>query len=367
VAEVPINPAVLAWALTESGAELDDVASDIGVDSAEFRAWLSGERYPGLTQLRALGKRLHRQTAVFLLPKPPHQPSRHVQFRHPIGAKRGRPLTETERRFLRRATRIQEAERWLAAELERDDPTLPEARTTNDAESVAALWRDRLGVSIDAQTRCSSASAAFDMWRNAVEAVGVTVLQLSMGSDSCRGFSLSDERAPLIAVNTAWTDEARIFTLFHEFGHLLTRTDSACAAAPMEAHGDALERWCEAFAAALLIPRDALASTGRVVHLKTAAALARRLKVSLRATAIRLIELKKAAWSLYDQIPPASDAKRGGGGGTGRNRREIRQDEFGHRTTEIFVTAVQRDIITTSQAIDYLDIPSAEFVRLTTT
>jgi Zn-dependent peptidase ImmA (M78 family) len=129
--------------------------------------------------------------------------------------------------------------------------------------------------------------------------------------------------------------------------------------------GDSIERWCEEFAAALLIPRDALFGVGRVTRLATLSDLARRLKVSLRATAIRLIELGKASWSLYDDIPPTSDSKRKGGGGTGRTRREIREDEFGSRTTEIFVSAVRREVITESQALDYLDIPSSEFERLT--
>ena len=73
----------------------------------------------------------------------------------------------------------------------------------------------------------------------------------------------------------------------------------------------------------------------------------------------------RATWTLYREIPPASDAKRqGGGGGTGRNRVEIRVDELGRRGTEIFVTAVERDVITESQAIDYLDVPVADFERL---
>ena len=63
-------------------------------------------------------------------------------------------------------------------------------------------------------------------------------------------------------------------------------------------------------------------------------------------------------------IPSISDSNKKGGGGTGRNRREIREDEFGRRTTEMFVTAVRRDIMSASQALDYLDIPSSEFERL---
>ena len=242
---------------------------------------------------------------------------------------------------------------------------MPQVSIGANAASIANAWRERLGVAIEAQLAWRSASVAFDAWRSAVEALGITAVQFPMGSKACRGFSLWDDSAPLIAVNTAWTDEARSFTLFHEFGHLLTRTDSACASAPATVDaGDSTERWCEAFAAAVLIPASALVSVRRVDTLAPLSALARRFKTSLRATALRLIELEKASWSLYDLIPPVADSKKGGGGGTGRNRREIREDEFGRRTTEMFVSAVKRDIMSESQALDYLDIPSSEFERL---
>lgn len=210
---------------------------------------------------------------------------------------------------------------------------------------------------------------AFESWRSELEHVGVTVVQCAMGTTACRGFSMWDERSPLVAVNTAWSDEARIFTLFHELGHLLTRTDSACGPDHIAPHaGDPTERWCEAFAAAVLIPAAALSDVSKVDSVSVVSREARRMKVSLCAMALRLISLRKASWPLYQSIPPAADAKRrGGAGGTGRNRAEIRADEFGRRTTELFVAAVQRDVISRSQALDYLDIPSGAFERLAAT
>ena len=363
--EVPIVPALLKWAILESGFSLAEVAAGARVDEDAIQSWLTGAARPSVTELRHLAKKLHRQVAVFLLPSPPPTEQPQVQFRHPIGAKRSRALTPDERRFLRRAKRLQDTEAWLVTELERESPELSQMLVTESQEIVAKAWRDRLGVSVETQRAWRSASVAFDAWRAAVEETGVTVVQFSMGSDACRGFSLWDERAPLVAVNTAWTDEARSFTLFHELGHLITRTNSACEAAPMTAgSGDITERWCEEFAAAVLIPREALFGVGRVTKLATLSALARRLSVSLRATAIRLIGIDKASWSLYADIPSIADSKKGGGGGSGRSRREVREDEFGARTTDVFVSAVRREIITESQALDYLDIPSSDFERM---
>ena len=363
---VPITPAVLDWAIQESGFSRAEVAGSAGADEAQLERWLREEDQPSLTAMREVARKLHRQLAVFLLPAPPKAEGIDVSFRHPIGSKFQRALTPGERRFLRRARRLQETESWLVSQLEWDRPALERVSIDNNPEEVAIRWRSRMAVTIKAQKLWKTPSLAFESWRSGLERAGVTVVQFSMGSDACRGFSIWDERSPLVAVNTAWQDEARIFTLFHEVGHLLTRTDSACATAPVAPHaGDPTERWCEAFAAALLIPSGALSDVSKVDSLSVLSREARRMKVSLRAMALRLIALRKASWPLYQSIPPAADAKRrGGAGGTGRNRAEMRADEFGRRTTDLFVAAVQRDVISRSQALDYLDIPSSAFERL---
>ena len=195
----------------------------------------------------------------------------------------------------------------------------------------------------------------------------------ALGKDSCNGFSLWHELAPVIAVSSAWREEARIFTLFHELGHLITRSNSACIERRVHARPkDPVERWCELFAASVLLPRTAVerflgpdATRGRVTDLQVASGLATRARISLRAATIRLIELGFADWELYDEIPPLADKKpEGGGGGTGRNRLVIREDEFGARGTRLFVEGVQKDVISRSQAVSYLDIPDEAFDHL---
>ena len=274
--EAPITPAVLEWAIAESGLSIADLALGVGVDENEVRRWISKESRPGITELKHVAGKLHRQVAVFLLPRPPTSQRLQVQFRHPVGAQRRRELNAEERRFLRRAKRLQDAQAWLVSELEREPPDIAQSSLAASASSVAAAWRLRLGVSVETQLAWRSASIAFDAWRDIVETAGITVVQFSMGTESCRGFSLWDDSSPLIAVNTAWIDEARSFTLFHEFGHLLTRTDSACASAPITQAGDAIERWCEAFAAAVLIPAEALSAVRRIDSLAGLSSIARR-------------------------------------------------------------------------------------------
>jgi Zn-dependent peptidase ImmA (M78 family) len=48
----------------------------------------------------------------------------------------------------------------------------------------------------------------------------------------CRGFSLQDTYAPVIAANSASTTEARIFWMMHEYAHLARGAPSFCARVP---------------------------------------------------------------------------------------------------------------------------------------
>jgi len=260
---------------------------------------------------------------------------------------------------------------WIAGELALDPPKTPIGSIADDPARLAIQTREVLGVTASQQMAWPSSKIAFDEWRGALERTGHIVLLFSIGKTSCRGFSIWDARVPVIAVNTAWNEEARIYTLFHEFGHLITRTNSACVESLRASdQGDPTERWCERFAAEVLMPRSAVEGAlrqnnwthgTRIANLETAAAIAKRFKVSLRAAVIRLITIGAATWELYDQIPVAADKKPEGGGGTGRTRTEVREDQFGHRVAAMLVEAVEKDVISRSQAVDFLDIPDAAF------
>lgn len=72
-----------------------------------------------------------------------------------------------------------------------------------------------------------------------------------------------------------------------------------------------------------------------------------------------------ASWELYRQLPPAGDAKRRGGGANGgRDRQEIQEDSLGGRTTDLFRRALDADVVTRSEALNYLDVPEAVLDQL---
>jgi Zn-dependent peptidase ImmA (M78 family) len=367
---IPVTPSDLKWAIKESGYSADEVATTLGNAPSELTAWQSGGEQPTLTEFRKLAQALKRTPATFLLPSPPAGLSYAVQLRRPPGSKRKSP-NAAEKRYLREASRLQEATKWVARELGEKVQPLPRHSLTKDAEQVAQSIGERFFPRIqNLRPGWTTTAQAFDSWRSAVEALGILVLLFPMGKDSAQGFALWDEQTPAIAINTQWNDAARIFTLFHEFGHLLTRTDSVClerVGAHFPKPTDRTERWCERFAAAIVIPWNDLRGFLRsrfgwmpdqtIEDLAVPRAVAAAFKVSVRAATIRLIERDIATWDLYSQIPPYADDKRkGGGGGTGRDRREIREDQYGARATDLFVRGLDRGVLGRADVLDYLDI-----------
>ncbi len=368
---VPITPAVLSWAISESGYSPVQLAERLHVPLETLQAWQERRALPTLTQFKRLATILRRPSATFLLPEPPPHIRPQVQFRHPPKGPR-EALNPTELRYLRDASRLQRALAWLLPQLGWPPGEIPKVEIGFPAEQVAAATRQRLGVDVQRQQRWTSAAEALREWRASLQDAGVLVFLLPLGRQSCTGFSLWDDQAPLIAVNTWWNTQARIFTLFHEYGHLLTRTNSACVDGRRGPHGgDLAERWCDQFAGSVLLPWDAVAeylrgilgwSPGKVItDLKVAGRIAREFKVSLRAATLTLISHQAATWDLYEEIPPVSDEKIGGGGGEGgRERHQIRRDAYGDHTISLFLAAVDQDLLGRTEASGYLDIADSD-------
>lgn len=364
---VPATPSVVAWAIHESGFTIPKLAIILGLPEQVIEGWTHGQ-HPELAAFRRFAAVVERPLAAFLLPEPPSGSLPPVKFRHSRSTA-GRELNPEERRRIREAARLQGIMSWLAAEMEMRGPEVLSYTTKDDPEIVARAIRAQTGISLETQLSWSSGTEALRAWRASVEGCGVSVFMVPMGEESCRGFSVWDDRAPLIAVNTAWMTEARIFTLFHEYAHLVTRTNSVCVEdAPLGSSiaGDKTERWCERVAAAVLIPSEGLDTVladlrgpDRKTDFVAVTRVASRLRVSRRAAALRLIETGQAPWSLFKSLPSHADLRLGGGGGHGRTRETIRRQQFGNRTIRMFSEALERDVLGPADIVDYLGV-SAE-------
>ena len=376
--EVPITPSVLRWAIAESGYEPEEIAALIRVEPERVDAWLGGRERPKLTELKRLASKLRRPTATFLLPRPPATARPRVQFRRPGDAERS-DMIPVELRYLREAARVQRTLTWALAELDAPPPRLPRLSLDQEPAAAAARACAVLGVTPDARRRWRDVYAARRGWRHALEGSGVLVFLFGLGKEGVRGFSLWDERAPLIAANTAWNPEAQVFSLLHEYGHLLTRSNSACLERGLRGRlarpTDQAERWCERFAACVLLPWDQVEAFmisnlswrrgQRISDLDQARAVARQFKVSVTATVLRLIEERAATWDLFAAIPREWDEREASTGPRrGRRRAEIREATYGPRAARIFINAMDQDLFSRSEVLNFLRVSDDELSEL---
>jgi Zn-dependent peptidase ImmA (M78 family) len=271
------------------------------------------------------------------------------------------------RRLQRIASWVQQQSGHVAAELRQD--------VADDPSEAASAWRSTLGVDAAEQLAWSNHAAAFSSWRAALERSGVAVVQYPLGGDGIRGFSLPDRHLPIIGVNTAYNVAARVYTVFHELGHLATRTSSACVGfVPAGTSADPIEGWCERFAAALLLPESdvrewlaARADSG-VPSVSTVRALAAAFKVSGRAGALRLIGLGVAPSSLYRQVENRfvrlDHDDRLHGGGPGKRTPHLRLHRLGRLIPATLWEAADRELISRRDVLADLRISTGDLEEI---
>lgn len=344
----PITADVLAWAVEEDGRTIDEIAATVDVDVDELSGWVHGLGSPTRGQLTRLAGELHRPRALFFLPTPPRATSLPTNFRHAPGDT-GRSVGAGSRLLIRRARRVQALVSWVLQDSDEPPSDLPLIPPTGPPAAAAAEQvRDWLGLTVEAQRSWRDEYQALREWRGALEARGLLVFQFEIPNGDLRGFSAWDDWAPLVVMSsTAQRPAPRIFTMAHELAHLVTRTDAACLdwIAPTLQDVTA-ERWCEAFAAALLLPGDAVRAVippevtagDRIAELAEVRLLMSRFRVSARASALRLIDMGLASQALYAAtvstfVPRGSAAAPSGGGGTPRPQLRLRQYGPGAITT----------------------------------
>lgn len=364
---VPINGYVLAWAMEQAGVDDVQLAERCKTSPDVVKDWREGKSQPTKTQFRGLVTRLRRPSSIYFLADPPENDPVIRAFRSPPGAKTGRELIDEELRAIQTAERVQKVARWVR-ERRKDEPVaIPLiSPTTKFGPALAQAHRFLEWRAADQLAAETNAEAA-RLLRQRLEAVGILVLQFPMTRKGCRGFSLHDPLAPVIAVNSAYTTAARVFTYMHEYAHVARGLGSICSREP----DSKLERRCENFAAAFLMPRaaferyvDDVVGDEAISSTRDVARIAKRFKVSLRATALRLERLDRAAPGLYSRVDKDADFKGGPGFSQDNTMPARRLREWGAGYVELLLDAERRGLLARTDVLEYMSVSNGELSDL---
>lgn len=312
MSRIAVNPALIPWARERAGAEVLALSRRF----PKIEQWERGEVQPTLRQIEAFARAVHVPIGYLFLPEPPQEALPVPDFRTVADQQVTRPSPD----LLDTLYLCQQRQDWF-----RDYARLHglpkldfvgSVRPGSDVVRTAEAIRRTLGVAVAERAQLPTWTEALKQLIAKAEEAGVLVMASSIvGSNShrkldvaeFRGFALADDLAPLVFINAADSKAAQMFTLAHELAHLWAGESGVSNAEAGRIPREASERWCNAVAAELLMPLDAVraelrphAPVGEEVQ-----RLARVFKVSSLVVLRRLFDLghidRHELWSLYEE------------------------------------------------------------------
>ena len=253
-----VEPAVLVHARVSLGwTDVDKAAAELGISTADLKAIEAGRKVPKISVLKKMASKYKRSLTYLLLDEVPKEKPMPTDHRT-VGSKPLGSLLTKDIIAVRQARSLamSHAELRSAMDLKASSFEL-HAHLKEDASEWGRRIRKLIGLEHLNDEEIKS-KQALEMAVDAVSALGVLVLRLNLDQEGLRGFSLLDESVPVIVIRKSSKDvfSIKLFTLFHELGHVLLRHGGMCDL--KEGNTQSHERWCNAFAAEALFPKEEL-------------------------------------------------------------------------------------------------------------
>lgn len=359
-----INPKRIQWCLDDARVSLRQLAADVGVSYETLQQVM--ERKTGLTfnQLKKIGNYFGR-TALFFLEEGPVNESmvRSKEFRTILNQKA--EVSSAIKKIIRIAEWQREVFVDLVDEIgaEEEFKFSPPKLKGGDAKIAAARARSWLRI---------SNQSSFSEYRDALERRGILVFRTNgyagkwqiPKESSVLGFSLYDDRYPLIVVKKQGIEARQTFTMAHELGHLLLHKSSMIDDEHDLHSRKGKEAAANKFAGYFLVPDEFLLGIydedrPRNVSEYDIWLSGPRSKwgVSTEVILLRLVEagrLDRAAYAAYRAWLQSQKFGEKDGGSRGYRHREPRHI-LGDRYVRVVFEALDRNKISLAKASKYLD------------
>lgn len=307
-----IKHELLAWARNRAKISLDDAAKAAKVGPETLVGWETGAGAPTVSQLRDLAGKYHFPLAVFYLPKPPTDFAPLRDFRRLPNAN-DRTISAELALHIREAHQRRELALELHDELgESVRPFRLRATLGDSPEAVGEEIRKFFGVTDADQRKAARENHAFDFWRRKFEEKHILVFVVGgphhiVDTKEMRGFAIARNEIPVIVVNGRDNSQGgRCYTLLHELAHVLLGESALTNGDGGTTEEQRIERFCDAVAAAALMPRDLMLSFAQVKPAgergwndEELLTMANTIGVSREAFLLRLVTLRRASWDFY--------------------------------------------------------------------
>ncbi len=262
-----VNPSILRWARKTAGLTPEEAVQKLDINDARgvtasdrLAALESGDEHPTRAILVKMAKHYRRPLLTFYLQDVPSRGDRGEDFRtlpEPVGQTEA-GLVDAVVRDIRARQALVRASLEAAGEAQRLAFIGSMTRDDGVAAIVDSIQRT-LGFDREVFRGKTQLQGSFAYLRALTEAVGIFVILVdNLGSwhttisvETFRGFALSDDIAPFVAVNANDSPGAWSFTLVHELAHLWIGATGVSGGTAERA----IEKFCNDVAGEFLLPR----------------------------------------------------------------------------------------------------------------
>ncbi len=371
---------LLRWARESAGYSTREVAAFLRRTEDGIVDWEEGRGRPRYKTLERLATKYKRPVAAFFLPDVPTEPPSPEDFR--TTPRRGADEYHPDSLLA-----FREARNWLADTRELLDLldmdlrfSLPAFTLGDPPGNVASEIREVLGVAVEEQLRWRQNHYAVSYtWRDVLFDHGILAIVFKMPMDDVRAFSVVGDNLACIGLNSDDLGYGRVFSLFHDVGHLCLRQPGASGRSPtmlpqsVGSSQETVERYCDRFAASFLMPADhprvqgALSGIAQDPSRDRIERVARSFKVSKYVTLGRAWDLHYISgdlyWTLFRawQESDAASRERRGKGGPGPPEKRV--SWVGRRLTSLVFEALDSRQITPYETSRLLGLDSRYLAR----
>jgi len=369
--EALVNPNLLTWARESINMDIEEAADKLHVPPDRLRAWEAAELRPTIKQAREMARVYRRPLASFYLAERPSELGFSIphDFRR-LPEDQPRELSSDLIAELRRIEYLREA----AVELTEEVPESPrefvgQIRLGEPLEQVANRVARLLGLPVAARQGWRKDYDALNNWKKAIENQGVLVMHLEhVEIREVRGIAIAEPIFPLIAVNGKDSPYGCVFTLLHEFIHLMLGATGMSNLRISRRPGNQeqrVEQFCNYAAGEVLIPRQDLLTHSMVQNVRgtedwpdaVIAQIAKEFGVSREVVVRRLLILGKTSEAFYRRKRQEYTSERvvrgrSSGGPIPMSQRIVRA--IGQPFARLALSAYHREAITGSELAELL-------------
>ena len=257
---VNIEPEIIKWALSQTQKEKlgDKLMSHI-------TQWLNGTKTPTFNQIEDFSRKANIPLGYFFLQTPPVEQLDLLEYRTVDSIQ----LVNPSRNLIDTVHEMENIQDWMRdyrQDLGYDTLTIVGCmKNSGNVQTIMNRIRKDLELDIKWYERCKDSRDAFGVIRSQVEACGVIVMMngivgknthRTLDINEFRAFAMIDEWAPLIFINAADSNGARLFSLLHEVAHIWIGLDDLYNDRHNRVDGvSSVEVLCNAVAGELLVPK----------------------------------------------------------------------------------------------------------------